>query len=279
MNRYQRKKARRNKPSIAESLGQKLLIVGALSSIGLVATTQTASAFSFMNALTYIQQQLMSQRVSDSFKVFTSQDAVSNALLGETVVMAKQKQAAAEAQLAKKDQILETYNNFINPRSLTTNSKCQAVNERENDNIAAKKADLYSKSDLLNLMNIGNYSSESDRTQSLNDTKSQLACTLELSKSGYCTLAITGGQYFDVDFGLMDNAKRLTTNEFAATKLGILTVANPIKDQQVMDSCQGDTGCIQKVANLDTRVATTSLITNSLLTKAYNRVAVGSSYE
>ena len=128
MNRYQRKKARRNKPSIAESLGQKLLIVGALSSIGLVATTQTASAFSFMNALTYIQQQLMSQRVSDSFKVFTSQDAVSNALLGETVVMAKQKQAAAEAQLAKKDQILETYNNFINPRSLTTNSKCKAVN-------------------------------------------------------------------------------------------------------------------------------------------------------
>lgn len=275
----QRKKMRRNAPTLTQSLGQKLLILGALSSIGVVATTQTASAFSFMNALTYLQQQLMSQRVSDSFKVFTSQDAVSNALLGETVVMAKQKQASAEAQLAKKDQILDTYNNFINPRSLTTNSKCQAVNERENDYIAAKKADLYSKSDLLNMMSLGNYSNESDRIQSLNDTKNQLTCTLELSKSGYCSLSITGGQYFDVDFGLMDNAKRLTTNEFAATKLGILSIANPIKDQQIVNSCQGDTACIQKVANLDTKVATTSLITNSLLTKAYNRVAVGSSYE
>lgn len=279
MKKIHRRRSRRSNPSLFESLGQKFLIVGALSSVGLAATTQTASAFNFMNALTYLQQQLMSQRVSDSFKVFTSQDAVSNTLVGETVVMAKQKQAAAEAQMAKKEQILDTYNNFINPRSLTTNSKCQAVNERENDNIAAKKADLYSKSDLLNLLNIGNYSNESDRTQSLNDTKSQLACTLELSKSGYCSLSVTGGQYFDVDFGLMDNAKRLTTNEFAATKLGILTVANPIKDQQLMNSCQGDTACIQKVANLDNKIATTSLVTNSLLTKAYNRVAVGSSYE
>lgn len=261
------------------SLPQKLLMVGAIASLGLAFTVPTASAFNYTNALTYLQQQFMSQRVNDTYKVFSAQDSISNSMLGETVVMAKQRQAAAEAQLNTQQQILDTYNEFANPNALTTNSKCLSLNERENDYAASTKSNLFAKTDLLSMLNIGSYANESDRVQSLWDVRFQLSCTLEQSKAGFCTPSITGGQYYDVDFGLMNNDSRLTENKFASVKLGILGVANPIKDQTVIGNCEGDSACIQKSANQDSRVATTSLVTNSLLSKAYNRVAVGSSYE
>lgn len=276
------KRTRRNpkgKKTFGFPFTQQLLIVGAIASVGLAITTPTASAFNYTNALTYLQQQFMTQRVNDTYKVFSAQDSISNSLLGETIVMAKQRQAAAEAQLNTQEQILDTYNDFVDPKSLSSNSKCQSVNERENDNAASRKADLFAKSDLLTMLNIGSYSNESDRIQSLWDIRYQLTCTLEQAKAGFCTPAITGGQYYDVDFGLMSNESRLTDNKFSSVKLGILSIANPIKDNTVISNCEGDSSCIQKAANQDSRVATTSLVTNSLLSKAYNRVAVGSSYE
>lgn len=278
MNKRKRLRANNIKKTFF-SAQQKILMSITAATMGLALLTPTASAFNYTNALTYLQQMYLSQRVNDTYKVFTSQDSISTALVGETILMAKQKQASAEAQLNTQQKILDTYNEFMDPNALTTNSKCLSVNERENDYIAARKADLFAKSDLLSMLNNGSYLTETDRIESLKDIRSQLTCTLEQAKAGVCTPSITGGQYYDVDFGLMDTDTRLTDNKLAAAKLGVLSIANPIKDQTVINNCEGNSACMAKSANQDSRVATTSLVTNALLSKAYNRVAVGSSYE
>lgn len=216
---------------------------------------------------------------SDAFKVLANQDSLNGSILGEAYLLAKQRLASAESSLKLKEQVSDAYENFINPDSLTTNSKCQAIIERSNDVLSSRKSDIYTKSDLLTMSSIGAFSNESDRQEALTDLKSQLTCTMEQAKAGYCTPNATGSQYYDVDFGLVNSSNRLSDNQFTAAKLGAMTIANPTKDSEVITQCNGDTACIRQSANQDSRIATSSLVINSLLTKAYNRVSMGSAYD
>lgn len=273
--KFDKRRYKKNDSNIIESPYFKIGLISA-AAIMLFISVPIASA-SFQ--LTSNQQQSNTRNASDAIKVYVTQESINSSLLGEAVVMAKQRLAAAESQMQLKSQVINAYNDFINPDSLTTNSKCHAANERANDAIAARKADMYAKSDLLTMSGIGSFTSESDRMQALVDMKSQISCTVEQAKAGYCTPNATGGQYYDVDFALLDGSKRLTDNQFTSAKLGVMTIANPTKDQKVVDSCQGDTACIHQVALQDSKIATSSLVVNSLLTKAYNRVSVGSAYD
>lgn len=258
-------------PRIAALLG--------VSGLAIIAFAPSASAFNFMNALTYIQQKLDTERTNDAFKVFTAQDSVSNSVLSETSVLASQKLATAEVQLNLKQKVLDTYANFVGPNALSTNSKCNALADRENDTLAVKKSDVAFKSDTLSMLNAGNYGSEMDRRYSLSDMRNKLTCTNELSKMGFCDVTVTGAQYFDTDFSFIGSEREITENQFMATQIGVLSIANPIKDQSLIENCEGDTACAANIQRNDRTTAVSSLVVNSLLSKAYDRVKSGGTYE
>jgi hypothetical protein len=132
------------------------------------------------------------------------------------------------------------------------------------------------KADLFNSMNAGNHLDEMQRKHSLADMKAQLACTFEQSKQGYCTPALTGGEYFDSDTGLILASSRLTANQFAAGKVGVYSIADPVGDK-VVSNCETNGTCTEAMANENSRLAVNSLVANSLLNQLYNRMNVGAS--
>lgn len=244
-----------------------------------ISTTKTASAFNFTSALSYMQAQLKTAANNDSFKTLVNQDAYGSAALAETMVIAKQKTATAEAQLLRKENLIDLYNDFIGPNAIPDSSRCFAVNEMINDGKVPEKTRNFVKADLFNTMNQNSFKNEMQRQQSLQNMKYSLSCTLEQAKQGYCTPTLSGGQYYDVDFGMSLASDRLMDTQFMAAKSGIYTIADILPNSSISEQCHGDTVCSGNIAVENNRIAVNSLVSNSLLTQLYNRMTVGKAHE
>lgn len=257
----------------------KIAVFGALLPVVFMANMSTASAFSYTAALSYVKAKLLTAQQSDAFKVLVNQDSVGTAALAETSVIAKQVTATAEAQLLRKENFIDLYNNFMGPGAIPDASRCFAVNERSNDATVPLKTQLHVKADIFNSMNQEAFDNEMERQQTLQTMKYSLTCTLEQAKQGYCTPSLTGGQYYDVDFGMSHSSNRLMDTQFMAVKSGIHTIANIQPDTKVSTECKGDTACLSYVAAENNRIAVNSLVANSLLSQLYNRMTVGTADE
>lgn len=257
----------------------KLSLAAALSSLCLAASVNTASAWGVSGALSWAKAQLRTQMQNDVMKTAVAQDAIGSSVVAETIMLAKQKQAVAEANLQKKENLLDLYNNYIGKSALTNSSRCVAVNTRKNEVNVPLKSKLYVKADLTNSLNTGNFRDESSRLAALQGLKNSVACTLEQAAQGYCTPSLSGGQYYDSDFGMYLASDRLMDTQFIAAKAGVMTIADPLPDQKTINDCDGDTACSAQIAQQNSRIAVNSLINNSLLTQLYNRMAVGADSE
>lgn len=244
-----------------------------------VSATNTASAFNFSAALSYVQAKLKTEAKNDAFKTLVNQDAYGSAALAETILMAKQKTATAEAQLLRKENLLDLYNDFIGPNAIPSSSRCYAVNEAINDGKVPGKTRNFTKADMINTMNQNSFENEIQRQQSLQNMKFSLSCTFEQAKQGYCTPSLSGGQYYDVDMGLPLSADRLMDTQFMAAKSGIFTIADILPNSTIAEQCHGDTVCSGNIAAENNRIAVNSLVSNSLLTQLYNRMTVGKANE
>lgn len=253
----------------------KVALCGSLIPLALLINVNTASAFSYTSALSYLKAQFLTSQQNDAFKVAVNQDSIGTAALAETTVIAKQVTATAEAQLLRKENFLDLYNNFIGPGAIPNASRCFAVNERQNDGQVPIKTQLQVKADIFNTMNQEAFTDEMERQLTLQNMKYSLTCTLEQAKQGYCTPTLTGGQYYDVDLGMSHSSNRLMDTQFMATKSGIHTIANIQTDAKVNDECKGDSACLSNIAAENNRIAVNSLVANSLLTQLYNRMTVG----
>lgn len=244
-----------------------------------LSATNSASAFNFTSAVSYVQAKLKTAAKNDAVKTIVNQDAYGSAALAETIVMAKQKTATAEAQMLKKENLIDMYNDFIGPGAIPNSSRCYAVNESINDGKVPEKTRNFVRADLMNTMNQNSFSNEVQRQQSLLNMKHSLSCTLEQAKQGYCTPSLSGGQYYDVDFGMSLAADRLMDTQFMAAKSGIYTIADVLPNSNVNEQCFGDTACSGLIAAESNRIAVNSLVSNSLLTQLYNRMTVGKANE
>lgn len=253
----------------------KVALCSALIPLVLLMNVNTASAFNYTAALSYVKSKLLTSQQSDTFKVAVNQDSVGTAALAETSVIAKQVTATAEAQLLRKENFIDLYNDFIGPGAIPDASRCFAVNERQNDGQVPIKTQLYVKADIFNSMNQEAFNDEMERQQTLQNMKYSLTCTLEQAKQGYCTPTLSGGQYLDVDFGMSHASNRLMDTQFMATKSGIHTIANIQSDAKVNEECKGDSACLSNIAAENNRIAVNSLVANSLLSQLYNRMTVG----
>lgn len=253
----------------------KLSVSFAIIAIGL-ASMSPASAISWAGMVTYAKQQLATNSINDSIKTAVAQDSVTANLQGEAISMANKQKIAAEMQLQRKENMIDLYNDYLSAGSMTDTARCFSVVERAKDAAVPEKTQMMVKADLFNSMNAGNHLNEMQRSLSLSDMKSQLACTFEQGKQGYCTPAITGGEYFDTDTGLILASSRLTPNQFAAGKAGIYTIADPVGDK-VVSNCETNGVCSEALANENSRLAVNSLVANSLLNQLYNRMNTGAS--
>lgn len=244
-----------------------------------ISATHTAQAFSFTAALSYVQAQLKTSAQNDAFKTLVNQDAYGSAALAETMVIAKQKTATAESQLLRKENLVDLYNDFLGSNAIPGSSRCFAVNETINDGKVPGKTRNFVKADLFNTMNQNSFQNEVQRQQSLQNMKYSLSCTLEQAKQGYCTPTLSGGQYFDVDFGISLASDRLMDTQFMAAKSGIYSIADILPNSTTSEQCHGDTVCSGVVAAESNRIAINSLVSNSLLTQLYNRMTVGKANE
>lgn len=253
----------------------KITLCGSLIPLSLLINVNTASAFSYTAALSYLKSKILTAQQSDAMKIAVNQDSIGTAALAETTVISKQLTATAEAQLQRKENFIDLYNNFMGPGAIPDASRCFAVNERKNDALVPIKTQLYVKSDLFNSMNQEAFTDEAERQQTLQNMKYSLTCTLEQAKQGYCTPTLSGGQYYDVDLGMSHASNRLMETQFMAAKSGIHTIANIQSDAKVDKECKGDSACLGNIAAENNRIAVNSLVANSLLSQLYNRMTVG----
>lgn len=257
----------------------RIAVFTAVLSMGFAFTTNTASALSISGAISFLASQLKTQRLNDAWKTVTAQDSVASAALAETIVKTKQTQATTEAQLLRKENLIDLYNDFIGKGAITDSSRCVAVNERKNEVNVPLKSQLLVRADIANHLNTAAFSDESLRQVALQGLKNSVACTLDQAKQGYCTPTLSGGQYFDVDYGMVLASDRLMDTQFIAAKAGVMTIADPLPDKTTMTACNGDTACSANVAAQNSRIAVNSLVNNSLLSQLYNRMAVGADNE
>lgn len=276
MKRLQRGKFKVDKSTCINML--KLTACCLLFPIALSAT-KTASAFSYSSAISYLQAQLRTSASNDSFKTAVSQDAYGSAALAEAMVISKQKTAAAEAQLLRKENLIDLYNNYMSEDAIPNGSRCFSVNESIKDGQVPLRTQNHVRADLFNTMNQASFLNEIQRQQSLQNMKYSLTCTLEQAKQGYCTPTLSGGQYYDVDIGMSLASERLMDTQFMASKSGIHTIANTLPDISMTKQCHGDTACSANIAAENNRIAVNSLVSNSLLTQLYNRMTVGNANE
>lgn len=255
----------------------KLSVGCAIIAVSLV-NMNTASAISWSGMVTYAKQYMATNTVNDAYKTAVAQDSAGANMQGEATTMAKKQQVSAEMQLLRKENMIDLYNDYLSSSSITDTARCFSVIERAKDAAVPEKTQLMIKADLFNSMNAGNHLDDMQRSISLSDMKAQLACTLEQGKQGYCTPALTGGEYFDSDTGLVLASTRLTANQFAAGKAGIYSIADPVGDQ-VIAKCETNGTCTEAMANENSRLAVNSLVANSLLNQLYNRMNVGASDE
>lgn len=273
MKRQQRKQANTHGSAYKTWL-PSVMAVCSVSVMGFVLAMPTAQAIA-PSLLTYIAREAKAFLVNDSYKIFALQQSVDGRILSETAIATAQKKATVEKQIILKNEMLDLYKDFMGPGAITSSSRCVALNTRMNDTNAAIKATLLNHADRLAASNLGAYGSDFDRTRALADFKSQHTCTLEQSNLGYCTPTLSGGAYYDVDFGLALASERLSNSQFTANKLGVLTIADSIKDGATIRSCEGELTCMKKIQKEDTRSSVNSLVANSLLTASYNRTPVG----
>lgn len=267
---------KRNRTNNRVSPLAKLSLVAAISVSSIAFTIPTASASWWTTAFSWVQNKLLTSQQNDAFKTAVSQDSVGTNALAETVLMAKHKLATAEQMLSKKVKLMELYEEFMSPGANTNNSRCYAVNERANDQKVPERTQLYVKADIINNINSGGFDSEVQRIDSLQTMKFSIACTLEQAKQGYCTPSMSGGQYFDSDFGMFFSSDRLLDSQFLSAKAGIFTIANPTPDTASTENCLADSSCVAAIDKQNKRLAVNSLVANSLLTQLYNRMSVGS---
>lgn len=264
-----------NKESRKISKIAKASVLSAVASLYFVSTTNTASAWGVSGALSWAMAQLRTEQQSDAIKTAVAQDAVGSAALAETIVMAKQIQVNTEANLLKKENLLDMYNNYISKGAITNNSRCVAVNQRRNEAAIPIKSQLLVKADLTNTISGGGFTDDISRLVALRDLKNNVACTLEQAKMGYCTPTLSGGQYLDVDFSMYLSSDRLIESQFIATKAGVMTIADTLMDGAIVDSCSSKFACSSYIGEQNNRVAVNSLVANSLLSQLYNRMAMG----
>lgn len=254
----------------------KLLVVGVLV-LGCILTINTSSAmFSASSALTYIKQKLLSSQLQDSFKVVASQDSASANALAEGYAKTRQKQITAEAMIIKKERLISYVDDFLGSGGATTNSKCQAVAERNNEVLIPKLTEYSVNADLSSSVNLA-LTSPFKSDQQVAETLNSFTCTLDLAKQGVCTPTGYSADYYDSDFTFFMNKNNLLGNQAQAVKSGLDNIANVGRDQSATLGCNSDTACTQVLVKDNQRVATNSMVAYSVLNQLYNRMALGGS--
>lgn len=251
----------------------KITLVATLGLVAFVSSLPTATAF--MSGFSWAQNQLKTITLNDSMQTAVTQDVLGSMQLAETIVAAKQRQISTEDMLIKKANLVDLYTDFMassaNPRS----ANCVAVNSREKESRISKRVLGFVTSDIINNMNNSGNATTLQMASELRDIKNSVACTLEMSKQGYCTPTLTDGEYYDVDMGLVLSNQNLSEGQFIAAKAGILSVANPVGDSLAISECGTDKACSNVLSTQNNKLAVNSLVVNSLLTQVYNRLATG----
>lgn len=255
----------------------KIAVGCVISSSIFLGTTQTASAFSISSFFSFIQQQFMGERTKSALQVLTKQDSLGANIVAENKVKLDQTLATVTHKIESQSRLIDAVKNFMDEGAVANSARCLETESRANDSSGDKKVALRTAAEVSDIANTAWYSMDEQQAD-LTNARFDLTCSLEMGKMGFCMPQPFGLQYHDVDFSYTMAESRITQDQYAAARLGAMTLANNgnSSTQTTQDCSAEDSQCALQYIRNSQRNTVGSLINYSIMSQLNKRLSNGS---